>query len=310
MMIEESIKLGIQHKATDIHICPSKLGYLVKFRINGQLTELHQDSLQNSTVNRLKMLANLDLSETRRCQEGQFSFQIEDQLFFIRISIINTKQGEKVALRILPSSFKHSIDTLNLPSNIHSALRSSLKQTNGIIIVCGATGAGKTTTLYACLQQLNTGKKSIFTIEDPIEFTIKDFYQCEPNHAIDLTPQALLKGFLRQDPDIIFIGELRDKETAQLALTAALTGHLVLTTLHSNSAYDVIQRLQSWEVDCFAFVSSVRMLLHQTMLYSTHDRQPRFSALLPNWKHTIPSNYTSLLNRSEYWTCLEGSLNE
>ena len=301
MTLEEILKQGILQKATDIHLCPKHNQTQVLFRVAGKLTQFTQQSTANNLINRLKMLSELDLSETRRCQEGQFEIRLFDAKFFIRTSIVNTSLGEKAALRILPEKFDFTLETLHIPSEIKQPLYQALNKCHGLVIVCGATGAGKTTTLYSCLEHINTGDKSIFTIEDPIEFNIDDFFQCEPNKAINLDSATLLKGFLRQDPDVIFVGELRDAQTANLAITAALTGHLVLTTLHSNSALDAIHRLRSWQVDFFSLASSLNFVLHQKMLYEDGQRTPWFSSICPAWTHTLPSNYDVLFQDYSQW---------
>ncbi|MCZ2720469.1 ATPase, T2SS/T4P/T4SS family [Marinomonas sp. 15G1-11] len=301
IMIEESLNIAIENNATDIHLCPTATDFLVQYRISGKITQLHANHVSKNALNRLKMLSNLDLSETRRAQEGQFSFTHHKEDFFIRISIINTKLGEKVALRILPTGFKHSLGSINLPKSIHENLIQSLLKPKGIIFVCGATGAGKTTTLYSCLEYLNNGERTIFTIEDPVEFTIKEFYQCELNPQIDITPQYILKSLLRQDPDVIFIGELRDKETAELALMAAHTGHLVLTTIHTNSALELFYRLQNWNIDMFTLVSALNFVIHQKMTYQEGHRRPHFSGIAPNWGNNLPDDYFSLINNKSIW---------
>ncbi|WP_240009675.1 GspE/PulE family protein [Marinomonas algicola] len=301
IMIEESLNIAIANNATDIHLCPTSTNFLVKYRVAGKVAVLHKEQVSKNALNRLKMLSNLDLSETRRAQEGQFSFMFEQSEYFIRISIINTKLGEKIALRILPSGFNHSLQSINLPPHIQKKLMQSLEKPKGIIFVCGATGAGKTTTLYSCLEHLNNGEKTIFTIEDPVEFTIKDFYQCELNSQIHITPQYILKSLLRQDPDVIFIGELRDKETADLALMAAHTGHLVLTTIHTNSALELFYRLQGWNIDMFTLVSSLNFVIHQKMTYQNNRRVPYFTGIAPSWGNNLPKDYQSLINDVANW---------
>ncbi|MFT2111603.1 GspE/PulE family protein [Marinomonas sp. 2405UD68-3] len=301
MIIEESINIAIKNGATDIHLCPTPSDYQAKYRVAGKITVLHDDLVPKNAVNRLKILSNLDLSETRRTQEGQFSYTFKQEQFFIRISIVNTKLGEKVSLRILPTEFKYSLENIKLPPSLYKNLVTALEKPKGIIFVCGATGAGKTTTLYSCLEYLNNGEKTIFTIEDPVEFNIDAFYQCELNTHINITPQYLLKSLLRQDPDIIFIGELRDKETAELALTAAHTGHLVLTTIHTNSALELFYRLQSWDIDMFTLASSLNFVMHQRMIFKDNKRTPKFTGITPSWNKKLPENYHALINNERYW---------
>lgn len=301
MMLEEILKQADQMQATDIHFCPALNNYKVLFRIAGKLNVFTQQTSGN-LINRLKMMADLDLSESRRTQEGQFQSQINNKQYFIRISIVATQKGEKVALRLLHQQQTRTLNTLNLPQDLATTINQALLLDSGLFLVCGATGAGKTTTLYACLDALNNGEKAIFTIEDPVEYEVDGYFQCEPQLAINITPCHLLKSFMRQDPDIILIGELRDAETAQLAIAAALTGHLVFATLHSNSAVDAIHRMQSWEVDFFALSSVISLILHQKMQFRDTKAQPIFCGIKPNWStDSRPSSYQELTQNPSFW---------
>lgn len=305
MIIEEILQQAIDHKATDIHLCPLVNGYKVLIRVTGKLQQLSIENNSSNLLNRLKIMADLDLSETRRSQEGQLQIQIHNHLYFIRISIVSTKKGEKVALRLLKQKNAFTLSELALPLSLQSAVYKTIHESHGLMLVCGATGAGKTTTLYACLDALNNGEKAIFTIEDPIEYEVEDFFQCEPTPAINLTASQLLKTFLRQDPDIILVGELRDAETAQLAVTAALTGHMVFATLHSNSAIDAIHRLHSWNIDFFALCSALKMILHQKMLLNDNQLKPIFSGIMPAWSiKNKPLDYNQLIQNLSLWTHL------
>jgi len=301
MMLEEILKHADQMQATDIHFCPEANNYKVLFRIAGKLNLFIQQTSAN-LINRLKMMADLDLSESRRTQEGQFQSQINNKQYFIRVSIVATQRGEKVALRLLEQQKARTLDTLNLPTDLAEAINKALLLDSGLFLVCGATGAGKTTTLYACLDALNNGEKAIFTIEDPVEYEVDDYFQCEPQLAINMTSCKLLKSFMRQDPDIILIGELRDAETAQLAIAAALTGHMVFATLHSNSAIDAIHRMQSWQVDFFALSSVISLILHQKIHFREAKAEPIFCAIEPSWhRDSRPSNYQDLTQNRTFW---------
>ena len=301
MMLEEILKHADKMQATDIHFCPEANNYKALFRIAGKLNLFIQQTSAN-LINRLKMMADLDLSESRRTQEGQFQSQINNKQYFIRVSIVATQRGEKVALRLLQQQKTRTLNTLNLPADLAEIINKALILDSGLFLVCGATGAGKTTTLYACLDALNNGEKAIFTIEDPVEYEVDDYFQCEPQLAINITPCKLLKSFMRQDPDIILIGELRDAETAQLAIAAALTGHLVFATLHSNSAIDAIHRMQSWQVDFFALSSVISLILHQKMHFREAKAEPIFCAIEPSWHlDSRPSNYQDLTQNRTFW---------
>ncbi|TBR38150.1 protein transporter HofB [Marinomonas agarivorans] len=302
MTIEDILQQAIQHNATDVHFCPSNLGYKVLIRIAGKLQPLTLEQDSYSLINRLKILADLDLSETRRNQEGQLQLKLNSSLYFIRVSIINTNKGEKVALRLLEQKNILPLHKLGLPTALQQCLEQTMTQQHGLILVCGATGAGKTTTLYACLEALNNGEKAIFTIEDPIEYEVDNFFQCQPAPAIGLTTIQLLKAFLRQDPDIILIGELRDAQTAQLAVNAALTGHMVFATLHSNSALSAIHRLQAWDVDFLALRSALCLILHQVMAFQEQTAKPKFQAIVPSWSEDQPPlSYQQVLDKKSMW---------
>ncbi|RBP84543.1 protein transporter HofB [Marinomonas rhizomae] len=301
MTLEEIISNAVNKHATDIHIELSNFGIKVYQRCYGALHKVADLAQETSLLNRIKMRANLDLSETRRTQEGQFLFEEKNRSTFIRVSIISTVKGEKVALRLLPEKSRLPLDKIGIYPRLLKTLRSTLNKPSGLILVCGATGAGKSTTLYSCLDVLNNGKKTIFTIEDPVEYEIPGLFQCEPNPAIGLDSAALLKSFLRQDPDVIMVGEVRDAITANLAVNAALTGHLVLATLHTNSALDAVHRCHGWQVDFFSFVSSLKLIIHQSMFYKDSSQQPIFNGLQPLWSELLPKDYDTLISSSALW---------
>ena len=301
MTLEEIISNAISNQATDIHIEHTRLGIKVYQRCFGSLSKIADLAQATSLINRIKMRANLDLSETRRTQEGQFLFEEKNRSTFVRVSIIATVKGEKVALRLLPEKNRLALDDIGIQAPLLAALSSTLSKASGLILVCGATGAGKSTTLYSCLDVLNTGNKTIFTIEDPVEYEISGLFQCEPNSTIGLDSAALLKSFLRQDPDVIMVGEVRDAVTANLAVNAALTGHLVLATLHTNSALDAMHRCHGWQVDFFSLVSSLKLIIHQSMHYQASSQQPVFNGLRPLWDESLPRDYDALISSPALW---------
>ena len=301
MTLEEIISSAVSNHATDIHIEHSNLGIQVYQRCYGLLHKVADLAQGTSLINRIKMRADLDLSETRRTQEGQFLFEERNRSTFIRVSIIATVKGEKVALRLLPEKNRLALNAIGIQPPLLATLSSILNKPSGLILVCGATGAGKSTTLYSCLDVLNNGQKTIFTIEDPVEYEIPGLFQCEPNSAIGLDSAALLKSFLRQDPDVIMVGEVRDAVTANLAVNAALTGHLVLATVHTNSALDAMHRCHGWQVDFFSLVSSLKLIIHQSMLYKTSSQQPAFNGLRPLWNESLPRDYDTLISSPSLW---------
>ena len=301
MTLEEIISTATNNRATDIHIENTDFGINVYQRCYGKLDKLANLPQGDNLINRIKMRANLDLSETRRTQEGQFILEEKHRSTFIRVSIIATVKGEKIALRLLPEKSRLSIDHIGIQEPLLSTLQSILNHPSGLLLVCGATGAGKSTTLYSCLDQLNNGSRTIFTIEDPVEYEIPGLFQCEPNNAIGSDSAALLKSFLRQDPDVIMVGEVRDAITSNLAINAALTGHLVLATLHTNSALDAIHRCHGWGVDFFSLASSLKLIIHQSMHYQGPSIQPIFNGLQPQWSTTLPRDYDALISFPEKW---------
>ncbi|MBJ7538128.1 GspE/PulE family protein [Marinomonas transparens] len=301
MTLEEIISNAINNNATDVHIEHTHSSVKIYQRSYGKLHTVATLPSDSNLINRIKIRSNLDLSETRRTQEGQFLFTEKSRSTFIRVSIIATVKGEKTALRLLPEKSRLPLDEIGIQKPLLQTLKSTLKSPSGLILVCGATGAGKSTSLYSCLDVLNTGNKTIFTIEDPVEYEISGLFQCEPNKAIGLDSAALLKSFLRQDPDIIMVGEVRDAVTANLAVNAALTGHLVLATLHTNSALDAIHRCHGWQVDFFSLVSSLKLIIHQSMSYKTNSQKPIFNGLLPRWENNLPRDYESLISLSGLW---------
>ncbi len=308
MTLDQLMISTIERQATDVHILVQPTHACVKWRCHGRLSE--EQLLPNGEilVNRIKILSELNIAETRRVQEGMFDYEHLNQRYSIRVSIVRSDKGEKLALRVLHSSISVLIDELGLGNLALSALKESIHLSNGLILVCGATGSGKTTTLYSCLQEINDGSRSIFTIEDPVEMPTDGIYQFEPNPALDISTHDLLKAFMRQDPDVIMVGEIRDAKTADLAISAALTGHLVLATLHTNNPLNVVQRCKNWQVDYFALASSLRLIIHQSMQYTNENPQPKFTTIRPNWDKKLPSDYNDLIEQPSLWMYLDEDL--
>ncbi|MBM6550259.1 GspE/PulE family protein [Marinomonas ostreistagni] len=304
MNLDQLLQRAIEQQASDIHILLTKQNVIVRLRCFGQLTPPTVLEGGPTLVNRIKIEANLNIAETRRTQEGQFSVVHEQATYFVRVSIVHSEQGEKLALRILSPFRQRALTDIGLPTAAYQALETAIQQTSGLILVCGATGSGKTTTLYSCIEHINDGSRTIFTIEDPVELPIQNIYQFEPNIGLDIDTHSLLKAFMRQDPDVIMVGEIRDAKTADLAISAALTGHLVLATLHTNSALNVVHRCQNWSVDFFSLVSTLKLIIHQSMTYQTDSQHPLFSTLQPQWQNQLPSSYATLIEQPQLWQLL------
>jgi general secretion pathway protein E/type IV pilus assembly protein PilB len=237
-------------------------------------------------VNKIKIRANLDISEKRLPQDGRIQYQDFD----IRVSILPTLHGEKIVMRILGHDASSiSIDKLGFTEEDKNHYLEGIKKPNGIILISGPTGSGKTTTLYATLKLLNDEKRNIMTVEDPVEYTLKGINQVQLKESIGLTFQSALRSFLRQDPDVIMLGEIRDGETAQMAIRAALTGHLVLSTIHTNSAWGTISRLIDMGVPSFLLANtistSVAQRLVRKLCVNCAVETPLESK---DWSYTIP----------------------
>ena len=224
--------------------------------------------LAPAIASRLKILAGLNIAERRIPQDGRISEMIAGSELVFRMSTLPTKFGESVVLRLLDSSNEElvALDALNIPERVDASIRHCVNQSNGVFLVTGPTGSGKTTTLYACLRMLNTIEVKILTAEDPVEFPVEGIVQCHIVEAQGMTFSKALKSFLRQDPDIILVGEMRDLETASIAIEAALTGHLVVSTLHTNSSTEAITRLLDMGVEPFMIASSVNGILAQRLV--------------------------------------------
>ncbi len=264
-LINEAHDLG----SSDIHIEPYAENCRVRIRIDGKLVERYQISLDDfrPIVNRIKIMSHLDIAEKRLPQDGRIEFEFGNNKFDIRVSVLPTLFGEKIVLRLL-SRDSSKIDLLNLGFEKEELelFTESIKKPNGVILISGPTGSGKTTTLYATLKLLNEESRNILTIEDPIEYTIDGVNQVQLKESIGLDFAAAMRTFLRQDPDVIMLGEIRDVETAQMAIRAALTGHLVFSTIHTNSAIGTITRLIDMGVPPFLIASTFNLSAAQRLI--------------------------------------------
>ena len=256
MILVEAMRLV----ANGIHLEPREKIYRLRYRVDGELIERPNPpkAYQNAVISRIKIMSDLNIAERRMPQDGRFRIRAMNRDVDVRISILPTVHGEKIVMRMLDkSSLSPNLQALDLDEVALKALRYAIAQPHGIILVTGPTGSGKTTTLYSCLQELNTPDVNIITCEDPVEYQLAGINQVQIRTDIGLTFAGALRSILRQDPDICLVGEIRDGETAEIAVKAALTGHLVLSTLHTNSAGSAITRLVDMGVEPFLLASSV-----------------------------------------------------
>ena len=259
---------AIKDRASDIHIEPFEKELVVRFRIDGVLYEIVKPppKLQASIVSRVKIMAGLDIAEKRIPQDGRIRIRMAGREIDLRVSTLPVRHGERVVMRILEKGAVFSLDSIGMADDTLAAFRKFIRRPHGIILVSGPTGSGKTTTLYSGLSEINSPDLNILTIEDPIEYELKGIGQTQVNTKIDLTFASTLRAHLRQDPDIIMVGEIRDKETADNAVQASLTGHLVLSTVHTNDAAGAFTRLIEMGVEPFLVSSSLQMVLAQRLV--------------------------------------------
>jgi type IV pilus assembly protein PilB len=260
---------AIRDRASDIHLEPDEKALLIRFRIDGILYEFVTlpKRVHPSLISRIKVLAEMDIAETRLPQDGNFNVKLENRNFEIRVSTFPTIYGENVVLRLLDqTSSVMELEDLGFADEMLVRYKQLLRRPNGIILVTGPTGSGKTTTLYACLNMINSAEKNIITIEDPVEYRLALIRQTQVNLKAGITFATGLRSILRQDPDVIMVGEIRDLETSQVAIQAALTGHLVLSTLHTNDAIEAITRLMDIGVEPYLISSSVIGVLAQRLV--------------------------------------------
>ena len=268
-LINRIIEQSQKYDASDIHIEPREKDIRVRFRIDGRLQEFQNLPLSISTalVSRLKIMANMDIAEARRPQDGRILFITDNDRLDLRISTYPTLHGEKSVLRLLNiSEAIHSLADLGFepkPLELYNEMRIGGE---GIILVSGPTGSGKTTTLYSTINKLETQDVNIVTIEDPIEYDLENINQAQVNTKSGVTFASALRAILRQDPDIVMVGEVRDEETVELAIRAALTGHLVFSTIHTNDAASGFTRLLNWDIEPFLITSTVKGILAQRLV--------------------------------------------
>ncbi|WP_246100592.1 GspE/PulE family protein [Tepidimonas alkaliphilus] len=277
--VNQIIARVVELRASDIHLEPFEDGLHVRYRIDGEIAthETISAGMAAAIVSRVKLMAHLDIAERRLPQDGRIRSRVKGRELDLRVSAVPTVHGESVVLRVLDrSSVRFELEEMGFEPDTLKTFRSLIARPHGILLVTGPTGSGKTTTLYSALAKLDADAHKIITVEDPVEYQLPGINQIQVHTAIGLTFARLLRSILRQDPDIIMIGEMRDTETAQIAVQAALTGHLVLSTLHTNTAAGALVRLQDMGVERYLITSSVTGVLAQRLVrrLCQHCRQP------------------------------------
>jgi type IV pilus assembly protein PilB len=260
---------AVNDRASDIHFEPFEDEFKIRYRVDGALYEMAPPPkhLAAPVTSRLKIMSNLNIGERRMPQDGRISLNLGGRQIDFRISTLPTQFGESVVLRVLDrSALSLDLENLGLPKHVLDYTQEAIQQPNGIFVVTGPTGSGKTTTLYSCLRKINTIDSKLLTAEDPVEFDIEGIMQVQINEGVGMTFMKALRAFLRQDPDIIMLGEMRDLETSQIAIQASLTGHLVLSTLHTNDAPGAVTRLVDMGVEPFLISSSLMAVLAQRLV--------------------------------------------
>lgn len=268
-LVNSLLSEAIRVNCSDIHIEPFENLLRIRFRVDGVLREIQKvpHKLTSAIVSRLKIMAELDICEKRIPQDGSFKYKSKDIEAEFRISTLPAAFGEKVVMRLMGgANVNNDLSKLGIPEDQLKEIRCAVTKPDGLVLVTGPTGSGKTTTLYAALNELNDISVSVFTAEDPIEGTLPGVTQCQVNTAVGYTFASILRSFLRQDPDIILVGEIRDQETAEISIKAALTGHLVLSTLHTNCAVSTISRLANMGIAPYLITSSVNCIVAQRLV--------------------------------------------
>lgn len=293
-VVDSLLRHAMVQNASDIHIEPAEQAVVVRYRIDGILHDVMTLPRQvfPAMIARIKVLANLKLDEHRLPQDGRFKVESDEFKFSIRVSIIPVLDGEKVVMRLLREEVAGlTLESLGLEGEALEILRQNIQKPNGMILVTGPTGSGKTTTLYAVMDILNTKDVNIATIEDPIEYRMPRINQTQVKPQIGLTFASGLRSLVRQDPDIIMVGEIRDNETASLAINAALTGHLVLSTLHTNSAAGALPRLLDMKVEPFLVSSTTNVILAQRLVRKLCPDSREEYTLLPDQVASLQKQY-------------------
>lgn len=309
-IVDILIAAAYQDRASDIHIEPEEAGGLIRFRIDGVLHDvLHiPRSLHERITTRIKVLSALRTDEHLSAQDGKMRIPLEEENLDIRVSIIPIVEGEKVVLRLLSSRMRQlTLTDLGMTDADLQKVTAAMNKSYGMILSTGPTGSGKTTSIYAILKILNTREKNITTIEDPVEYRIKGANQVQVNTKTNLTFANGLRSILRQDPNIIFVGEIRDNETAGIAVNAALTGHLVLSTLHTNDAATAIPRFVDMKVEPFLVASTVNVIIAQRLVRKTCEMcKTTVNLRIADWEAHIPKDALVKHFETEEFTAYKG----
>ena len=293
-----------QVRASDIHIEPQETRLQIRFRIDGVLhLQTEADSkIAAALALRLKLMSDLDISEKRLPQDGRFVIKVKNQRIDVRISTMPTQYGESVVMRLLnQGGTTLKLDAIGMPRQMMERFRSIIQRPNGLVLVTGPTGSGKTTTLYCALAELNSLEKKLITVEDPVEYRLAGINQVQVNDKIELTFARVLRSALRQDPDILLVGEMRDQETAQIGLRAAMTGHLVLSTLHTNDAVSTPLRLTDMGVPRYMVGSSLQAVLAQRLVRVICESCTEPYTLLPNEHEWLTAELHDKVDKARYF---------
>ena len=268
-LINTLLRHALQRRASDMHVEPMEAGLRVRMRVDGDLRTVmeRRDAPVARVISRLKVMARLDIAETRLPQDGRIALRFGGRSVDVRVSTLPAKDGERVVLRILDKGTGlFQLDNLGLSTEQRRRIERMVTHTNGIVLVTGPTGSGKTTTLYSLMRKLNDTRRNILTVEDPVEYDLPGIGQTQVNPQIGMTFAHSLRAILRQDPDIVLVGEIRDGETASIAVQAALTGHLVFSTLHTNTAVGAVTRLRDLGIESYLLSSTIRGLVSQRLV--------------------------------------------
>ena len=302
-LLQSVFEAATQVRASDIHIEPQERSLVIRFRIDGVMhvqTEADM-KIASALVLRLKLMSGLDISEKRLPQDGRFNVKVKSAAIDVRISTMPTQHGESVVMRLLnQGAGMLRLEHLGMPAGILERLRETIHRSSGMVLVTGPTGSGKTTTLYAALAEINTTEKKIITVEDPVEYRLPGINQVQVNEKIELSFERVLRSALRQDPDVILVGEMRDQTTAEIGLRAAITGHMVLSTLHTNDAASTPIRLLDMGVPRYMVAMSLQMVIAQRLVRVVCEHCARPRRLSPQEHEWLRVEIGDDVDRHEY----------
>ena len=302
-LLQSVFEAATQVRASDIHIEPQERSLVIRFRIDGVMhvqTEADM-KIASALVLRLKLMSGLDISEKRLPQDGRFNVKVKSAAIDVRISTMPTQHGESVVMRLLnQGAGMLRLEHLGMPPGILERLRETIHRSSGMVLVTGPTGSGKTTTLYAALAEINTTEKKIITVEDPVEYRLPGINQVQVNEKIELSFERVLRSALRQDPDVILVGEMRDQTTAEIGLRAAITGHMVLSTLHTNDAASTPIRLLDMGVPRYMVAMSLQMVIAQRLVRVVCEHCARPRRLSPQEHEWLRVEIGDDVDRHEY----------